>query len=160
MAKISSPLTASRALLIAASAKPISTSFCTCCSSGCHNWRQIASYKCIHSIFFKKKITNKSTNTCDTNSKISYRRRDLSNSEDSEGYASIWLLYWGFTFHRKPLWLFISYKQNIWMFLTKKRKEKRKKLNSWMTDAKKIITFILNSIHKIQVNLFGYLYGT
>ena len=38
--------------------------------------------------------------------------------------------------------------------------KKKKKQNSWMTDAKKIITFILNSNHKIQVNLFGYLYAT
>ena len=126
MAKISSPLTASRALLIAASAKPISTSFCTCCSSGCHNWRQIASYKCIHSIFFKKKITNKSTNTCDTNSKIPYRRWDLFNSEDSDKYASIWLLHWGSSFDHKPLWLFFSYKQNIWVFLKKKKKKQNK----------------------------------
>ena len=131
MAKISSPLTTSRALLIAALAKPISTSFCTCCSSGCHNWRQIASYKCIHSI--KKKITDKRTNTCDTNNKISYRRRDLSNSEDSEGYASIWLLYWGSSFEHKPLSLFFSYKQNIWMFLKKtKKKTKQNKTERQM----------------------------
>ena len=126
MAKISSPLTASRALLTTALAKPISTSFCTRCSSGCHSWRQIASYKCIDSI--KKKITYKSTNTCDTNSKISYRRWDLFNSEDSDRYASIWLLHWGSSFDHKPLWLFFSYKQNIWMFLQKKKNYKTKLL--------------------------------
>ena len=128
MAKISSPLTASSALLTTALAKPISTSFCTRCSSGCHSWRQIASYKCIDSI--KKKITDKSTNTCDTNSKISYRRRDLFNSEDSDIYASIWLLYQGSSFDHKPLWLFFSYKQNIWMFL-RIRERKKKKSIAW-----------------------------
>ena len=105
-AKISSPLTASKfskktknkqiinsikRTSTAASAKPISTRFCTCYSSGCHSRRQIASYKCIDSI--KKKITGKSTNTCDTTSKIPYRRRDPFNNEDSDRYASIWLLF-------------------------------------------------------------------
>ena len=55
-AKISSPLTASRALLTVSSTKPISTSFCTRCSSGCHSWRQIESYKCIDSIKRKLRI--------------------------------------------------------------------------------------------------------
>ena len=118
IAKISSPLTASRALLTAASTKPISTSFCTCCSSGCHSWRQIASYKCIDSI--KMNITDKSTKTCDTNSRIPYWRQDLFNSEDSDRYASIWLLYRGSSFDHKPLWLLFSYKKKIWMFLKKK----------------------------------------
>ena len=53
---ISSPLTASREQLTAASAKPIDTSFCTRCSSGCHSWKQIPSYKCIHTIKKKNKI--------------------------------------------------------------------------------------------------------
>ena len=37
----------------------------------------------------QKKITNKSTNTCNTNSKIPYQRQDIFNSEDSDKYASI-----------------------------------------------------------------------
>ena len=72
------------------------------------------------------------------------------------------------------------------MFLKKTKKKKHKTKQNWKTDAnnnrkksielfylfaidgarlkvmlmKGIITFILNSNHKIQVNLLGYLYGT
>ena len=132
-----SPLTASRALLTAAASKPLSTSSCTSCLSGCHSWRQIARYKSIASI--KKKITDKSKNRCDTNSKIPYQRQDLFNGEDSDRYASIWLLYRGSSFDHKPLWLFFSYKQNIEMFLQKKKKKQKNqyKTPKWQMQTKK-----------------------
>ena len=70
----------------------------------------------------KRKLEVK-VQTSDTNSKIPYRRQDLFNSEDSDRYASIWLLYRGSSFDHKPLGLFFS-KQNIIMFLKKQKKKK------------------------------------
>ena len=139
-AKISSPLTASefskktKNKQIINSIKSTSrtasaTTICITFSRSYHSRRQFASYKCIDSI--KKKITDKSTNTCDTNSKIPYQRRDIFNREDSDRYASTWLLYRGSSFDHKPLWLSFSYKQNIWMFLRREKQNKTKQNPKW-----------------------------
>ena len=61
------------------------------------------------------KITDKSTNTCDTNSKILYWRRDLFNSEDSDRYARIWLRYRGSSSDHKPMWL-CSDDEQAWFY--------------------------------------------
>ena len=82
IAKISSPLISSRAFLTTVLAIPITKRFCSRCSSGSHSWRKIVSYKLIDSI--KKKIIDKCTYTCLTNSKIRYWRQDHFISEDSD----------------------------------------------------------------------------